>query len=121
MQMYARGDTDEELDVGGRMQSGAVARKSPLSASTLPEPGCSRGKQREVVAGAAAAAGKDVPPDKEIKMNPDYGILSASSSELNEEGWARAKGATSEMCPSLCWANVFAIRVSILPLLIESY
>lgn len=84
--MYAWGDTDQELDIRGRIQSRVVASNSPLGASTLPEPGCSWGKQCEAVAGAAAAAGKDVPPSKEIKMNPDYRIPSPSSNELNKAG-----------------------------------
>lgn len=43
-----------------------------------------------------------MPPDKEIKMNPNYWILSASCKELNREGGARAKGATSKLHLCLC-------------------
>lgn len=40
---------------------------------------------------------KGMPPDKEINMNPNYWMLPASCSELNREGQAWAKGATSKL------------------------
>lgn len=60
----------------------AILHSAPPHCLSLAAPGESKCKP----VARAAATGKDVPPSKEIKMNPDYGIPSASSDELNEEG-----------------------------------
>lgn len=67
----------------GGDESGVTAHDSLLGASAQltekQERGCPWLKARQ-------AQGKDMPPDKEIKMNPNYWILSASCNDLNREG-----------------------------------
>lgn len=66
------------------------------------------------VTGVVTAQGKDITPEKEIEINPNYWILSVSCKELNREGHEQRqkKRPSNCLCTFAKWVSLLFLWVS---------